>query len=396
MSTAMKAPSGRGRRETSYDHPYEEVGGPAYMRPNGELLERDSILNMMRYAPYGKGRFAFYAREIFANMLKEGLAVMLLCFVVVRAAASAAGPDPFTRSIFIGLISAVGIFVALNWGYNQRLPRHLTPGATIVSFLSGRINWFLLLLYLVIGFAFATVGAAVLYASGSSTIPIIGNPNNTSIGGAFCIQLFFTTIIAYTVLDQFSTRGGYPRTFPKGTARPAGDVQSTPEVPDPLSAYHEDIGRRPIVYAGVVFVLVTFSNLSWGLFVFNGYIYYAGALGSQMLGASDAFNNRLVTGVNTYISGAAALFILCDVLGWILAFFLDWLTTYAHNNETRPDDDESNYGGSDDYEYASAAAATTNSKIGNSAAAARRRKNKQSPAIVENHLNTALWVGGSN
>lgn len=396
----MKAPSGISRRRNdndndSYDHPYSKVGGPAYMRPNGELLERDSILNMMAYAPYGKGKFAIYAREIFANMLKEGLAVMLICFVVIRSAAAAPGPDPFTRSIFIGLVSAVAIFVALNWGYNQRLPRHLSPGATVVTFLSGRLNWFLSLLYIVIGFAFATVAAGILYGSGSSAIPVIGNPNNTSIGGAFCIQLFFTAMIAYTVLDQFSTRGGYPRTFPKGTARPAGDVQSTPTNPDPLSAYHEDIGRRPIVYAGIVFVLVTFSNLSWGLFVFNGYIYYAGALGSQMLGASNAFNNVGLAGptVNNTVSGAAALFILCDVAGWILAFFADWLTTYAHNNEERPDEDESNYG------YYN----SSDERVGNNADAntatnkkARRRATKtSSPAGIESHLNTSLWVGSN-
>jgi hypothetical protein len=388
----MNAPSGR-----KYEHAYSKVNGPAYMRPNGELLAKDSIVNMMLYAPYGKGRFSTYAREIFANMLKEGLGVMMISFVVIRSAAAATGPDPFTRSIFIGLMTAASIFVALNWGYNQRLPRNLSPGATIVTFLGGRINWFLTALYLAIGFVFAIVAGAILYGAGASTIPVIGNPNNTSIGGSFCIQFFLTAIIAYTVLDQFSTRAGYPRTFPKGTARPADDVQSTPENPDPLSAYNEDIGRRPMVYAGVVFVIVTFSNLSWGLFVFNGYIYFAGAFGSQLLGAPNAFNNVGLGGAltNTYVGGAAALFILCDVAGWLLAFFVDWLTTYEHNNETRPYEDESNYGGGDNYEQANERVGSTVVQMNNNAAAAsrRRKKNNSTPTSVESHLNASLWTG---
>lgn len=355
----------------------KKVGGPAYMRPNGELLDPllDSWWTMFKFAPYGQDNFPTYAREIFANMFKEGAAVLMMSFVIIRAAVASAGPDPFVHSLFIGFVSAVSYFVALSWGYNERLARNLTPGAVIANLLQGRLNWFLSLLTLVVGFAFATAGAGVLYASGVSTIPVIGAPNNTTTGGAFCVQFFFTLILAITVLDQFSTRNGKPRTFPKGRAPPADNVQATPTNPNPLRAYHEDFGRRPMVYAAIVFVFVSLGNQSWGLFVFNGYVYYAGALAAQFLGAPDAFNNGNLGGVGAPVSGAAALFILTDVLAWIVAFGVDWLLTYLHNNaKQRRADDDSNYGGEREREREQP-----------------RRRRGQSPTI-EKHLNANLLV----
>ena len=405
----MRAPGG----SRSYDHPYSKVGGPSFMSPQGDMVSPQTYGSMVMSAPYGSAsNWRRYVREIFANMLKENLAVLLVCFIWIRAAASAPSADPFARSVFIGLMAGFSIFVSLSWGYNSRLPRMLSPGAIIVSMLSGRLSFLLGLPMIIFGLCFAAVAGVIVAASGAAAIPIIGGPNNTSIGGAFCVQLFFTAIIAYTVLDQFTTRNGEPRTFPKGTAPPANTNYDADGNPQPFRAYHEDIGRRPAVYAGVVFLLVTFSNLSWGLFVFNGYAYFAGAISCVVFfgGNNNAFNNQCFTPaagsgllpVSSTITGAAALFMLVDVLAWLLAFLLDWLTYYAHNNEperTADQSDDTNYGYDNqiDSEYASVDVVGKNNL---SKAAARRRRKEAAaaaaasmPANVSKPLDVNLWTG---
>jgi hypothetical protein len=111
------------------------------------------------------------------------------------------------------------------------------------------------------------------------------------------------------------------------------------------------------VYAAIVWPLITFAYIKWGLWSFNAYTYYAGALALVWMGHPGAFNNQLVGYVTplTDYTGAGALFILVDVLGWFLAWCVSTLLYWLHNNEPRhplhPEDDSS-YGGGDEYETA--------------------------------------------
>jgi hypothetical protein len=262
------------------------------------------------------------------------------------------------RAVFIGLIAGLSVYATLKWGYNDRLPRNLTPGATVAEFLAGRINWFLLLLYLAVGFTGATIGGALLFATGSSAIPIVGAPNNTGIGAATMIQLCFTLIIAYTVYDQKYIRGGLPRVFRKRDDSSADQPQTEIDT-NPNRAFQEDIAARSGVYATIVTLVVAGCYLKWGLWAFNGYIYFAGALGLLMLGDNGAFNNVITVGSANPpaawnpILGIAAMFILMDVTAWILAMLIDfcmaWILGQTKRNMIGHDD--SSYGGGDDSSY---------------------------------------------
>lgn len=343
-----------GRYDVDQDfenHPYaaaahsngqRSIDAPLWMNPDGSL-KKGSCWERFRYAPYGMGMMPTYAREITANALKEGVGIILITFLLPGFVATPVGADPVSRAIFVGLVAALSLFGVLNWGYNDRLPRFLTPGSIVVELLDGSINWVLALIFLVVGFLFATIGAGILYSTGTSAIPIIGAPNPTSTAGVFFVQLLFTGAIALTVMDQFTTKRGRPRTFGKRT-RTDNSTPDDAEFPNKNRVYREDIGARPIVYCAFVWVLVSFAFLKYGLFTFNAYIYYAGALGSQFLGASNAFNNVGLGGAGTYVGGAGALFILVDILAWVLAWALNILLYYLHNNEPRPSFDDSSYG----------------------------------------------------
>jgi hypothetical protein len=319
------------RNRDEWDHPYADVDAPAFMGPDGTFSNATTYRDMLAYAPFGKGNLGHYWREVLANVvLKEGLAVLFVSFLLPGIVATAPGPDAVSRAIFVGLIAGLSIFAMLNWGYNDRLPRHMTAGATVVEFLSGNINWFLMLLYLAVGVLFSVVGASILYSTGTSAIPIIGN--HQWAGTVFVIQFFFTTAIALTVLDQFTTRRGKPRVFKQRSETPSTEIA-------PFRAYQEDLGARPYVYGAIAY-------LKWGLWSFNSYTYFAGALGLQFLGCGvNSWNNvDCVNSTGSYVAGAAALFILTDIAAWIFAAFLNAVLYWLHNNEPRLEEDDSSYG----------------------------------------------------
>jgi hypothetical protein len=336
------------------------IGGAAWQNTDGSVKNPQGFVYNIMYAPYGKDNMGNYAGEIVVNLIKELIAVIIVSFLLPCFVSTAPGADPVSRAVFIGLIAGLSVYATLKWGYNDRLPRNLTPGATVSELLGGRINWFLALLYLAVGFVGATIGGALLYATGSSAIPIVGFPNNTSIGAATMIQLCFTLIIAYTVYDQKYIRNGLPRVFRKRSEQGADEPQ-TESNPNPNRAYQEDIGARAGVYATIVTLVVAGCYLKWGLWAFNGYIYYAGALGLLMLGDNGAFNNVITVGsanppaAYNSILGIAAMFILMDVLAWILAMLIDAvmyriLGTTQRNKEGTVDDSSYGGGGGDYYD----------------------------------------------
>lgn len=388
--------SNRRNKREEFDHPYQgaDVDAPAFMGPDGEFSSGTQYLDMLMYAPYGKGNLGYYWKELVANVvLKEGLAVLFVSFLLPSIVATAPGPDPVSRAIFIGLIAALSIIAMLSWGYNDRLPRHLTAGATVAEFIGGSINWFIAILYVGVGILFSVVGAAVLYASGSSTIPIIGTPNNQTIGTTFLIQFLFTIAIALTVLDQYTTRRGKPRIFKqRSTSDPTGIA--------PFRAYQEDIGARPYVYGIIVWLIVTFNYLKFGLWSFNSYTYFAGALGLQFLGCGiNSWNNvNCLVPQGNYVAGAGALFILTDVLAWIVALAINALLYRWHNNEPRLPEDDSSYAMKsnvgEDYEESEQRRQRRNQKASAAAAARKRITSNQSPAIEAHfNMNAADWTG---
>jgi hypothetical protein len=348
---SLSAPVGKRRLK-------KNIGGPAWQNTDGSVKDAKGFAHNVMYAPYGKGNFGNYAGEIAHGMIKELVAVIIVSFLLPCFVSTAPGADPVARAVFIGLIAGLSVYATLKWGYNDRLPRNLTPGATVAEFLAGRINWFLLLLYLAVGFTGATIGGALLFATGSSAIPIVGAPNNTGIGAATMIQLCFTLIIAYTVYDQKYIRGGLPRVFRKRDDSSADQPQTEIDT-NPNRAFQEDIAARSGVYATIVTLVVAGCYLKWGLWAFNGYIYFAGALGLLMLGDNGAFNNVITVGSANPpaawnpILGIAAMFILMDVTAWILAMLIDfcmaWILGQTKRNMIGHDD--SSYGGGDDSSY---------------------------------------------
>lgn len=395
----MKTPIGKSARTKSgrSSNKQENIGAPLWVNPDGRI-QQGTFSNAVFYAPYGRGQFGMYMREIVAGMIKEFVLVIIVCFLLPGFVSIGAGPDPVSRAIFIGLIAALSVLAALEWGYNERLPRFLTPGAVVAAFFSGNINLWLMIAELAVGFAGATVAAGFLYGTGASAIPIIGTPNNNDLAGTFFVQLLFTMIIAYTVLDQKTTRGGYPRTFGKWPKPEAGAaLVSSPENPTPNRVYQEGFARRPYVYAAVVWLLVAFAFLKFGLWTFNAYIYYAGALALVFLGQGAAFNNQNA-GVGSFIQGAGALFILVDVLAWLLAMLIDWFMYWLHNNEyersNNPDDDSS---------YGSAVTTVVkseyqrmedgNTKVRNRSKNSNIGSSLKDPLIpLEEHLNANHWI----
>lgn len=364
-------------RDNDWDHPYADVDAPAFMGPDGTFSSPTEYRDMLLYAPYGKGNMGYYWREIVANVvLKEGLAVLFVSFLLPAIVSTAPGPDPVSRAVFVGLIAGLSIFVMLSWGYNDRVPRNLTLGATVSEFIQGHINWFLALLYLGVGFAFATCGAAVLYTTGTSAIPIIGTPNNQWWVTAGILQWLFTTVIALTVQDQFTTRRGKPRVFKQRSEAGASDIA-------PNRPYQEDIGARPVVYGCVVWLIVAVGYLKWGLWSFSSYTYFAGALGLQFLGCGNSFNNvNCLTSTGTFVGGAAALFILCDLAGWLTAAAINAVLYYLHNNEPRQADDDSSYGHNMKERIESNVAVESKPKK-----TARKRITANNTAPIRSHLN---------
>ena len=343
----MQFPSGRyyenGAGEYAEYSDANSIEAPLWLNPDGSL-KKGSCWSRFRYAPYGINMMPTYAREIIGNSLKEFVAIILICIFTVGVAASPIGADPVSRAIFVGLVAALSYYAVLNWGYNDRLPRFLTPGAVIVELFDGSINWLLAIIFLAVGFIAAIVAAGIMYSTGSSAIPIIGTPNATDIAGVFFVQLLLTGVIALTAMDQFTTKRGKPRTF-KNHNPTSNLVEDNDQFPNDNRKYREDLGARPYVYAAAIWLIVSFSYLKYGLFTFNAYIYMAGALGSQFLGASNAFNNVGLGGVGNYVGGAGALFMLTDILAWVLAWGLNMLLYYLHNNEPRDEFDDSSYGG---------------------------------------------------
>jgi membrane protein implicated in regulation of membrane protease activity len=336
--------SGKGRMSVprngeEYNHAYSSIDGPSYMNSEGKYKTNPGWWHLFRFAPYGEGGMPKYAREIIGNFLKEAFLVFGLCVIVGGAASTAAGADLESRGVWLGLIFGAGLFISLAWGYNDRMPRHLTAGATMAEWLiRGNINWLLALLYLAIQLLMATAAGAILYATGSSSIPIIGTPNITWIGGAFGIQLLGTFFIALSVLDQYTTRKGAPRVFSK--------KDETGEADNAYNSSHkEDIGKRGFLYGMVGFAVVSFSYVKFGLFTFNSSIYFALACGASFLNlahptlyAADPWNQFGA------VPGAAALFILTDVLAWGLAAGFQALLFWLQNNEPRESGDDSSYG----------------------------------------------------
>lgn len=336
----------------------KNIGGAAWQNTDGSVKAPQGFGYNVMYAPYGKGNMGNYAGEIAVNLIKEFVAVIIVTFLLPAFVSTAPGADPVSRAIFIGLVAGLSIYATLKWGYNDRLPRNLTPGATVAEFLGGRINWLLMILYLAVGFVAATIGAALLFATGSSAIPIVGFPNNTSIGAATMIQFCFTLIIAYTVYDQKYIRNGLPRIFRKRDTSSADGPQTETDT-NPNRAFQEDIGARAGVYATIVTLVVAGCYLKWGLWAFNGYIYYAGAMGLLMLGDGGAFNNVITVGsanppaAYNSILGIAAMFILMDVAAWVAAMAFDalmyWILGTTKRNMIGHDD--SSYGAGDDSYY---------------------------------------------
>jgi hypothetical protein len=344
MDVPIKANGKRGGNKKSK----QNIGGPLFQDYNGKLQGAKSCSAAFWYSPYGIGGMTIYAREITASLVKEFFGVVLICVMLPQFAAAATGADPVSRAIFIGLIAGMSMFAANSWGYNDRLPRHLSPGASFAQFFSWNVNWLLLVLNLLVGFIAATCAAAILYATGSSTVPIIGGPNRTDIAGALFVQLIGTLLIAYSVLDQNTTEKGRPkvyedRTEPEENAK--GDVSN----PIPNRAYQEDISKRPWLYGAVVFLIVSFCFYAFGLWTFNAYIYYAAGLAVIFINGgvsatSDPFNNIVPGVTSARIAGIAAMFILVEILAWLLAFLLDWLMYRLHNNEPgRRKTDDSSY-----------------------------------------------------
>lgn len=386
--SSMRAPL-NGRKKS------KKIGAPAWVKPDGKYVP--GCWARFRFSPYGEGGMSTYAREIVGGLMKEMLLVMIISFILPAVVSIAPGADAFSRAFYIGFIASVSLYGALNISYNSRLPRLLSPGAVVSELCRGYINWLLAVLMLIAGFVGATIGALLLLASGGSAIPIIGGANPTSIGGAFVVQFLVTMAIAYSVLDQKTTRRGEPKMFPKDAKRPGRDEVSTNENPLPYAAYNENLAKRPIVYAAFIWFLVTFSFAKFGLWTFNGYIYYAGALGLQLLGIPDTFNNNATAAATNVITGVAALFILTDVLAWLVAAALDWLMYYLQNNEwDRSNDasDESNYGGiGDQYELMEEEYESIPDKKKKSVnTSTSSRRNINDAAVIE-HLNANDWVG---
>jgi hypothetical protein len=211
-------------------------------------------------------------------------------------------------------------------------------------------------MYLIVGFVGCIVAGALLYATGSSTIPVIGFPNGTSTVAVAFIQLCFTGIIALTVYDQKYVRHGAPRVFKKRDTSTANDTQ-TEVTPIPNRAYQEDIGARAAVYAGIVFILVAGAYLKWGLWAFNAYAYFAGGFGLRFLGDEGAFANVITTGSAnpptsfSQVEGAWAIFLFMDIAGWVCAMVIE-AGLYRLNGMTKrsTDDDSSGYAmDTDDY-----------------------------------------------
>lgn len=416
----MQFPTGKFASD-EVDHPYADMEAPLWLDPTGNIRGRGKVViefdprettcwERFMYAPYGKSNSILYVREIIANLIKEGVGILLFCFLVPGIVAGNAGADIASRAILVGLIYSLSLFSILNWGYNDRMPRHLTLGATIAELADGSISWWLAVLYIVTGFLFSTFSALLLAATNTSAIPVIGGPNFNTLGGTAAVQILFTGAIALTVMDQFTTWAGKPRQF-KARRGPAqkdekGNVyypnDDSAESPNNMRAYREDIGARPMVYASIVWALVTFAFYKFGLFTFNSYVYYAGALGSRILGATDAFNNIGLNGFNTgaNITGVGAMFILLDVVGWMLAWGINALLYVLHNNEPRPKGDDSSYGsmhgGGGKKKHVNR---SISSRIGNATSAKRRATKAMDLASNEAveqkpiQLNAAAWTG---
>ena len=154
---SLAVPIGGKRRQGK-----KNIGGAAWQNSDGSVKDPHGFVYNVMYAPYGKDNFGNYAGEIVVNLIKELIAVIIVTFLLPCFVSTAPGADPVARAIFIGLVAGLSIYATLKWGYNDRLPRNLTPGATVAEFLGGRINWFLALLYLAVGF----VGASSLERMG--------------------------------------------------------------------------------------------------------------------------------------------------------------------------------------------------------------------------------------
>jgi glycerol uptake facilitator-like aquaporin len=327
----------------------KRIAGASWQNTDGQAKDPKSFVNNLLYAPYGKGQMGKYAPEIASGMIKELVAVIIICFLLPCFVSTAPGADPVSRAIFVGLIASLSIYATLKWGYNDRLPRNLTPGATIAELFSGRINLGLALMYLIVGFVGAIVAAALLYATGSSSIPVIGYPNGTSTVAVAFIQLCFTAIIALTVYDQKYIRQGQPRVFKKRSTA-TSDMNQTENNPTPNRAFQEDIGARPSVYAAFVMILVAGAYLKWGLWAFNAYIYFAGGFGLRFLGDEGAFANVITVGSAnpptsySQVDGAWAIFLFMDIAAWLCAMCIE-AGLYRLNGMTErtSDDDSSGY-----------------------------------------------------
>jgi hypothetical protein len=385
----------------------QTIGGPLFVNPDGTLQSRKSCSFAFWYSPYGKGGMTMYSREIAASLIKEFFGVLLICVMLPQFAAAAAGADPVSRAIFIGLIAGASIFAASSWGYNDRLPRHLDVGATIVQFMSWNINWVLGILNLLVGFTAAVIAAAILYATGTCTVPIIGGPNRTDIAGAVFVELLATLLIAYSVLDQKTTKLGEPKVFKNrakpasgaaptdGCALPGSSYEGSAANPIPNRAYQEDISRRPWLYGAVVFLMVSFCFFAFGIWTFNSYVYFAAGLGTLFISGgttatSDPFNNIVPGVVSTRIAGSAALFFLVPVLAWIIAFFVDWLMYYLHNNEPRMSefDDSSYHSVNEEFDIYEEVPAKKISNV----AAKKRNVEVNSQNTVKANYDSSLWT----
>ncbi len=299
-----------------YEHAYYKSINEARNFDNG--VGRATMWENFRYAPYGEGGMIMNAKEIAVGMLEEAILVFCLCIIVVGAASAAAAADIEVRAFHIGIMFGLGLIVALGWEHSDKLPRHLTFGATVAEFWPrGNVNWLLALIILAVQFLAATAAGGVLFATGASSIPIIGTPNITWIGGAFGIQLLGTFILALTVYHK-----RYNKMHNKG-----------------------DVGNSGWLYGCAGIVIVAFSYAKFGLYTFNACVYFASACGASFLNlahptlyAADPWNQFGA------VSGAAALFIMTDVLAWMLAALLCWFIFGADGN-TSNESSESPYGG---------------------------------------------------
>jgi len=337
--TGVKKRSGKGKKSKQQQH----IGVPAYTNRDGSVQSQASVMEKLTSAPFGPGNTWNNMPKIVRSMFWEFVCVFGICVILPSAVATPLGPDPLSRAIFLGFVAGISIWGALELGRtSMELPRHISPGASWSQLWQGKINLWFFIGYLIVGFLASLAASGVIYATATSIPPAVGGANRTDLAGAFFVQLLATCFIALVVLVPNSRDNDTP------------------------------IDSKPLIYGAVTFLVIMFSYLKFGLWTFNGYIYFTSAIALTFLGggagvAVDPFNNVVpgITGASDAIQGIGAMFILVDLLAWWLVFLVDWFLMYLRYREEegpapappRREDSEyhsmnDEYSNYDDYELA--------------------------------------------